>query len=95
MVIPTDSCLAASFVAAAILVVAALTAHLVPDVVFPRDDGNSWTMSWYSTFLTSVRVDTPVVAGGGMVSVEPVEPESNLHPVSIEYTFRRHNSSRQ
>ena len=52
------------FMAAAVLIAAAMTAHLVPDIVFPRNDGNSWTLSWYSTFLSSVRVDTPVDAEG-------------------------------
>ena len=52
------------FIAATILVAAAVAAHLIPDLLFPRSEGGSWTMSWYSTFLSDVSVDKPVDAEG-------------------------------
>jgi hypothetical protein len=52
------------FVAAGILVAVAAIAHLIPDVVFPRSAGGSWTLSWYSTFLSKVSVEKPVDAEG-------------------------------
>jgi hypothetical protein len=40
--------------ATAVLLLALAGFTLLPDLLFPANDGVSWTVSWYRTFLTSV-----------------------------------------
>ena len=56
------------FLAALTLVSAALVAHLLPDILFPRSLGGSWTLSWYYTFLNSISLDKPVDVAGAWTS---------------------------
>jgi hypothetical protein len=41
--------------ACACLALALIAGTLLPDVLFPARDGVSWTVTWYRTFLTSIR----------------------------------------
>ena len=56
------------FLAALILFTVALAAHLLPDILFPRALGGSWTLSWYYTFLNSISLDKPVDVAGAWTS---------------------------
>ena len=56
------------FLAALTLVTVALVAHLLPDILFPRSLGGSWTSSWYYTFLNSISLDKPVDVAGAWTS---------------------------
>lgn len=57
---------------AAVLLGVAVVAHLIPDVVFPRSQGGSWTVSWYSTFLTDLSVGEPAESGGAWEAWNPL-----------------------
>lgn len=56
------------FRTAAVFVTVMVVASLLPDVVYPRGDGGSWSLAWYRTFVSKVGVGTPAEAAGAWTS---------------------------
>jgi len=74
-------------VSAAALVGVAAVAHVIPDVIFPRSAGGSWTVSWYSTFLADLDVGGPAQAAGAWGAWNPLNQSlaGTLHRLSTPF----------
>lgn len=53
-----------SWLGAAALVLSATLATLLPDVLFPRQDGRSWAVAWYEVNLRGLEVGGTAAAAG-------------------------------
>jgi hypothetical protein len=69
--------------AAAGLVAALAAATLLPDLVFPRNDGGSWVLAWRRAFLPEIRPGWPAAKVGGAWS------ESNILNQNLAGTLYR------
>jgi hypothetical protein len=58
--------------AAALLVIALIVASLLPDLLFPSQDGQRWAVSWYQKFVSKVEVGQTATAHGAWARWNPL-----------------------